>query len=257
MASARDVVPGPAVLSTIRTLAPSLVSQRARTRPVGPAPTTRTSHVFMSGSSRSKPGATKSKSGATKSKPNATKTKSGATKSKRKSARRPTTYLDFSIGYTTRGGGRLLADGRGRAPATAGTLARPSDYHKKLSLRLSAADDMFGLPRRGLLNEQGDPDKSKDDQRATRDEDITETVPRMTCAHRLLVRFRHDGSFARIAHGLLILAHDWTKPSRSPPRTMRAGPRSEKTPEARYRSGQSQREPGDEPPPRNKISMVS
>src|ERR1700685_4087106 len=120
MASAREVVPGSAVLSMIRTLAPSLVSQRARTRPVGPAPTTRTSHVFMSGSSRSKPGATKSKS--------------GATKSKRKSARRPTTYLDFSIGYTTRGGGRLLADGRGRAPATAGTLAQLSDYHKKLSL---------------------------------------------------------------------------------------------------------------------------
>jgi hypothetical protein len=32
-----------------------------------------------------------------------------------------------------------------------------------LSLRLSAADDIFGLPRRGLLNEQGDHDKSKDD----------------------------------------------------------------------------------------------
>jgi hypothetical protein len=67
----------------------------------------------------------------------------------------------------------------------------------------------------------------------------------MTCAHRLLVRFRHDGSFARVVHGLLILVHDWTKPSRSPPRAMRAGPRSEETPEARYRSGQSQREPGD------------
>src|SRR5205814_988007 len=44
-ARARDVVPGSAVLSTIRTRTPSRVSQRASTRPVGPAPTTRTSVV--------------------------------------------------------------------------------------------------------------------------------------------------------------------------------------------------------------------
>src|SRR5439155_25988322 len=42
-ATARDVVPGSAVLSTIRTRTPSRVSHRANTRPVGPAPMMRTS----------------------------------------------------------------------------------------------------------------------------------------------------------------------------------------------------------------------
>src|SRR5947207_12090046 len=42
MATARDVVPGSGVLSRIRTLTPSRLSHRARTRPVGPAPTIRT-----------------------------------------------------------------------------------------------------------------------------------------------------------------------------------------------------------------------
>ena len=42
-ASARDVVPGSAVLSTIRTRMPSRVSHSANTKPVGPAPTMRTS----------------------------------------------------------------------------------------------------------------------------------------------------------------------------------------------------------------------
>ena len=42
-ASAREVVPGSAVLSTILTRTPSRVSHRANTRPVGPAPTMRTS----------------------------------------------------------------------------------------------------------------------------------------------------------------------------------------------------------------------
>ena len=41
-ARAREVVPGSAVLSMIRTATPSLVSQRASTRPVGPAPTIKT-----------------------------------------------------------------------------------------------------------------------------------------------------------------------------------------------------------------------
>src|SRR4051794_16043332 len=43
MASARDVVPDSEVLSMIRTRTPSLVSQMARTRPVGPAPMITTS----------------------------------------------------------------------------------------------------------------------------------------------------------------------------------------------------------------------
>ena len=42
-ASARDVVPGSAVWSTILTLTPKCVSHKANTRPVGPAPTIRTS----------------------------------------------------------------------------------------------------------------------------------------------------------------------------------------------------------------------
>src|ERR1700674_384613 len=42
-ATARDVVAGSAVLSTILTRTPSRVSHRASTRPVGPAPTMRTS----------------------------------------------------------------------------------------------------------------------------------------------------------------------------------------------------------------------
>ena len=42
-AIARDVVPGSAVLSTILTRTPSRVSHRANTKPVGPAPTIRTS----------------------------------------------------------------------------------------------------------------------------------------------------------------------------------------------------------------------
>src|SRR5262245_11758594 len=41
-ATAREVVPGSAVLSMIRTRTPSRVSQRASTRPVGPAPMIRT-----------------------------------------------------------------------------------------------------------------------------------------------------------------------------------------------------------------------
>jgi hypothetical protein len=41
--SAREAVPGPVVLSIMRMLAPSFVSHRARARPVGPAPTIRTS----------------------------------------------------------------------------------------------------------------------------------------------------------------------------------------------------------------------
>ena len=40
---ARDVVPGSEVLSMIRTRTPSRVSQSANTKPVGPAPTIRTS----------------------------------------------------------------------------------------------------------------------------------------------------------------------------------------------------------------------
>jgi hypothetical protein len=40
---AREVVPASAVLSIMRSLTPSLVSQSARTRPVGPAPMIRTS----------------------------------------------------------------------------------------------------------------------------------------------------------------------------------------------------------------------
>src|SRR5262249_34966451 len=42
-AKARDVVPGSAVLSMTRTVTPSFVSQSARTKPVGPAPTIKTS----------------------------------------------------------------------------------------------------------------------------------------------------------------------------------------------------------------------
>src|SRR3984893_652512 len=42
-ASARDVVPGSAVLSMTLTRTPSRVSHRANTKPVGPAPTIRTS----------------------------------------------------------------------------------------------------------------------------------------------------------------------------------------------------------------------
>ena len=41
-AKAREVVPGSAVLSMIRTATPSLVSQSASTSPVGPAPTIKT-----------------------------------------------------------------------------------------------------------------------------------------------------------------------------------------------------------------------
>src|SRR5262249_25623612 len=46
-ATAREVVPGSAVLSMIRTRTPSLVSQRASTRPVGPAPMIRTSRSLI------------------------------------------------------------------------------------------------------------------------------------------------------------------------------------------------------------------
>src|SRR5215469_10563866 len=42
-ARAREVVPGSDVLSMMRGLTPTLLSQSERTRPVGPAPTTRTS----------------------------------------------------------------------------------------------------------------------------------------------------------------------------------------------------------------------
>src|SRR4051794_37575254 len=45
-ARARDVVPGSEVLSTMRTRMPSRVSHRANTKPVGPAPTMRTSVSF-------------------------------------------------------------------------------------------------------------------------------------------------------------------------------------------------------------------
>src|ERR1700675_3366411 len=51
MATARDVVPGASVLSRIRTLEPSFVSQSASTSPVGPAPTIKTSPPLRSPSS--------------------------------------------------------------------------------------------------------------------------------------------------------------------------------------------------------------
>src|SRR5438067_4081551 len=46
-ATARDVVPGSEVLSTIRTGTPSRASHSANTRPVGPAPTIRTSVLVV------------------------------------------------------------------------------------------------------------------------------------------------------------------------------------------------------------------
>ena len=123
MASAREVVPGSAVLSTIRTLAPSLVSHRARTSPVGPAPTTRTSQAFISGSStpaqRNQSPAQQNQSEAQQNqRPHATKTKPIATKSKRGFSAFPSADRGFSMGYTRRAR-RLLCrrrrrPGRGR-----------------------------------------------------------------------------------------------------------------------------------------------
>jgi hypothetical protein len=46
-ASAREVVPGSSVLSMMRILAQSFVNHKARTKPVGPAPTIRTSLRVM------------------------------------------------------------------------------------------------------------------------------------------------------------------------------------------------------------------
>lgn len=45
---AREVPPGPALLSTMRTLLPCLIGQSASTRPVGQAPTMRTSCIGAS-----------------------------------------------------------------------------------------------------------------------------------------------------------------------------------------------------------------
>src|SRR5277367_2288717 len=105
---------------------------------------------------------------------------------------------------------RLLAGPHGlrRSPATSGTIAGISDYHKKIPLRARTGRKRLALPfdsrpvcrARYLPDEQRDKDKSNDRQRATAEQDIAQMVSRMTRAHRLLVRFRHDGLFVRVVH---------------------------------------------------------
>ena len=115
---------------------PSLVSQSARTRPVGPAPTIRTSQAFMSGSlSPAQRNQNRPQRNQNPAQQNPSRTQQKQSRAQRNprddSDPFPATDRGFSMACARMAAGSSFAAPGGRqVAATTGTLAHVSDYHK-------------------------------------------------------------------------------------------------------------------------------